>query len=170
MVAGFAHQPNEDGIVWFVNNVWSHILAEVPDVRLYIIGSNPTTIVQNLSSENIIVTGYVSENLLNNYYLKCRVSIAPLRFGSGVKGKVVEAMRHALPIVATSCAAEGMCNTPSEGLFVTDDEKEQAYSVVSLLTDDELWIKCSANNLKYAKENFSAKNMWDAVKGHMDIA
>ena len=169
MVAGFAHQPNEDGIIWFIDNVWNHILTRVPDARLFIVGSNPTTRVQKLSTDNIIVTGYVSEDLLRNYYLECRVSIAPLRFGSGVKGKVVEAMRYALPIVATSCAAEGLCNTPSDGLFVIDDAKGQADAIVSLLTDDSLWFNSSANNLNYAKENFSTKNMWNALKSHIDI-
>jgi len=97
-VAGFGHEPNEDAACWFASEVLPLVRMKFPDVRLWLVGSNPTERVKALhTNERVVVTGYVSEAELATRYQRARVAIAPLRYGAGVKGKTVEAMRFGSP-------------------------------------------------------------------------
>jgi O-antigen biosynthesis protein len=159
-VAGFSHAPNEDGAIWFVNNIWPLIKYKHPNERLFLVGSNPTDRVLSLSSDDIEVTGYVTDDELDDYYQRCRIAIAPLRFGGGMKGKVVESMRFGLPIVSTSFGAQGFDNLKNSGILVSDSPEDFAESVSSLITEDFLWTTNSNSLMKYADKYFSSQAMW----------
>jgi O-antigen biosynthesis protein len=167
-VAGFSHEPNEDGAIWFVRNVWPLVKAKYPDEKLFLIGSSPTTRVQALANNDIEVTGYITEKLLSKYYLQARLAIAPLRFGGGVKGKVVEAMRFGLPTVTTSFGAQGFESASTTGLFVADTPDEQFNFISALIDDDELWISSSKALTMHAKINFSIEAMWSVLSDQFD--
>ncbi|MGT2491516.1 glycosyltransferase family 4 protein [Cupriavidus basilensis] len=76
-------------------------------LTFWLVGSNPTPEVQRLATDDITVTGYVTDPQLLEFYRTARVAIVPLRFGAGVKSKVVEAMNYGLPLVTTSCRRSG---------------------------------------------------------------
>ncbi|MFF2480878.1 glycosyltransferase [Paenibacillus sp. NPDC058071] len=142
-VGGFNHKPNYDGILWFIENVLPAIKREIPDIKLFIVGSNPPNDLLEQQSSNIIVTGFVSDEELEHYYNSCRVVIVPLRFGAGVKGKVIEALYYQVPIVTTAIGAEGL--EISEGIMtVCDSETEFANAVVKKYNDELEW-KTNAN-------------------------
>ena len=85
-VGGFVHEPNEDAVLWFVNDILPIVRRHEPNVRIWLVGSNPTTKVHNLAADpSIAVTGYVSDEQLATYYRNTRVVIAPLRFGAGTE-------------------------------------------------------------------------------------
>ena len=107
-VGGFRHRPNVNSILWFCRDVFDLIQEKVPGVSLYIVGSFPPPEVIELNSKSIIVTGAVSDEELAELYRSSTVGIAPLLFGGGVKGKIIEAMRHGLPIVTTSVGLQGI--------------------------------------------------------------
>ena len=109
-VGGFGHGPNIDAVLWFAKDIFPKIIEKNPKIVWYIIGSNPPEDVLNLASQNIIVKGFVSDEELTNTYKMVRLVVAPLRYGAGVKGKVVEAMKNGTPVVTTSVGAEGMEN------------------------------------------------------------
>ena len=111
-VAGFGHPPNADGILWFINEVWPLVLAKYPSVVLSIAGSSMPKSVSDLASQNVRILGCISDEELHNLYSRARLSIVPLRYGAGVKGKVVEALYHKIPVVTTSIGAEGIPETP----------------------------------------------------------
>ncbi len=103
-VGGFAHVPNIDGICWFTREAWPMIRTAFPKAALHIVGSNPPDNVNRLRDEpGVTVHGYVSD--LNPFLDEAAVSVAPLRYGGGMKGKVTEALSAAIPVVSTSIGA-----------------------------------------------------------------
>ncbi|MFC1771203.1 glycosyltransferase, partial [Candidatus Margulisiibacteriota bacterium] len=99
-IGSFFHTPNLDAIDYFIKDIFPLVLQKIPDIKLYLIGAAPPEHITKLQSENIIVTGFVPE--LRTWYEKSRLSIAPLRFGAGVKQKVLESLSYSLPVVGTS--------------------------------------------------------------------
>ena len=109
-VGGFAHPPNADAVLWFAREIFPLIRRELPDVKFYVAGSKVTDEIKALeeTESGIIIKGFVSEEELAQLYGQCRVVVVPLRYGAGVKGKVVEAIYNGAPIVTTSTGAEGI--------------------------------------------------------------
>ncbi|MFP1785999.1 glycosyltransferase [Lonsdalea quercina] len=157
-VGGFGHTPNQDGVVWFADNVWPLIKKKNPGVKLFLVGSNPTQKIMDLASDEIIVTGFVSDAELENYYRNSRVVIAPLLYGAGVKGKVVEAMRFGVPIVTTNVGSQGLTQNENV-LAIADEPDEFANKVHEFLNYDDVWKNNSHNQTLYVKDNFSVETM-----------
>jgi glycosyltransferase involved in cell wall biosynthesis len=165
-VGGFAHAPNADAAKWFAHEVMPLVVKEHPDAKLYLLGSNPTSEIRALSSRHVTVVGYVTEDELVDYYAKMRLSVAPLRFGAGMKGKVIEAMRHGLPCVMTSVGAQGL--EDASFLAVADDPKSFAEQVVRFLGDDEYWAANSASSQRLVRERFSEQALWNVVRQDLE--
>ena len=153
-VGGFAHTPNVDAVVWFVKEVWPHIKRKLPNTKFYIIGSKPTEEVMALASDDIIVTGFVSDETLFEYYEKIRLAVVPLRYGAGIKGKVVEALYHQIPIVTTSVGAEGLSDAENH-MIVEDDAEAFAQEVISLYNDKKRLSEYAGKGVAYCREHFS---------------
>jgi O-antigen biosynthesis protein len=161
-VAGFAHPPNQDAVLWFVNEILPLIRAEVPDARLSIIGSNPTEEVRALAGDGIDLLANVTDTELEAAYDRARVAVVPLRCGAGVKLKVVEALRAGVPLVTTPVGAQGL-----PGLYqvvaVEDDAASFAAAVVALLLDDVAWERSSWMQVDFARQRFSREAMTASV-------
>jgi GT2 family glycosyltransferase/glycosyltransferase involved in cell wall biosynthesis len=158
-VAGFAHQPNADAAAWFVESVLPLISAKVPDVHLDLVGSNPSEAVKALHGKGVSVSGFVTDEELAQRYAKARVVVAPLRYGAGVKGKVVEALRFGVPCVTTSVGAQGLANSDSF-LAAVDDAIAFADHVLTLLDDDSAWQSASAAGQAYVRAHFTEAAQW----------
>lgn len=153
-VAGFAHPPNVDAAKWFVCDILPKILERRPNTHLSLVGSNPTAEVLELAGEHVTVTGTVSDEELARYYNTARVAVAPLRWGAGVKGKVVEAMHNGLPIVTTSAGIQGMAG--AEDVIVASDLPDViAESILTLLSDDDRWRDTSQKSQAFIAERYS---------------
>ena len=136
-IGNFNHPPNTDAVMYFVDDIFPIIRQRVPDLTLTIVGNNPPKEVRALASSTILVTGYVPST--EPYLKTARVSIAPLRYGAGMKGKIGEAMAHGLPVVTTPIGAEGMGLVSGRNAFVAETPQEFADHVVELCTSDETW-------------------------------
>jgi glycosyltransferase involved in cell wall biosynthesis len=167
-VAGFGHPPNVDGALWFYNEVLPFIRARRNDIHFFFVGSNPTPEVQALAGEHLKVTGFVTDEELADYYKRARVVIAPLRFGAGVKGKVVEAMRFGVPVVTTSIGAQGL-DAAADSIAVADDPVRFAEVVLQLLDDNTLWRKRSSAGVAAVRKQFSIQAMRSAVAEGFDL-
>lgn len=152
-VGGFEHPPNTDAVIYYVQEIVPLIRQRLGGINTYIVGSNTPPTIASLSSHDIIVTGYVKD--VSSYFNKCRVSIAPLRYGSGVKGKVNMSMSYGLPAVVSSIAAEGMFLRDGFDVLIADNPKSFANAVVRLYNDEVLWNKLSANGLSNVDKYFS---------------
>lgn len=161
-VAGFGHPPNVDAAIWLVQEILPRLIEADPATRLYLVGSNPSEKVLELASENVVVTGYVEDALLQDFYRRCRVAVVPLRYGAGIKSKVVEALQQGLPLVTTAIGAQGLDGIDKVAR-VLDDAAAIAKAVRELLTDDGLWRVQSAASSRYAEQRFSRQSMRAAL-------
>ncbi|WP_017757210.1 glycosyltransferase [Pseudacidovorax intermedius] len=157
-VAGFAHRPNVDAAVWFMAQVFPLVLAAEPDVQLMLVGSNPSPEVKALASERVEVTGYVTDAELEAIYARVGLAVVPLRFGAGIKGKVVEAMHHGVPLVTTSVGVQGLSST-GDAASVADEPQQMAHEILRLLRDDAAWRQSAAAGPAYVAAHFSAAAM-----------
>jgi GT2 family glycosyltransferase/glycosyltransferase involved in cell wall biosynthesis len=157
-VGGFDHAPNKDGILWFCNEILPLIRKISPDVCLTIAGSNPPEEVRRLESDLIKVTGRVSDSKLSEFYNQHRVAVAPLRFGAGVKGKVVESLLKGLPIVTTSIGSQGLCNSV-KAISIARSEQDFCEKVTALLQIENKWIAQRKSGIKYFEDNFSLQKI-----------
>ncbi|MBS0565924.1 MAG: glycosyltransferase [Proteobacteria bacterium] len=152
-VGGFQHPPNIDAMQWFVREVFPLVQARAPQIRLHVIGSKVVEEVLALATGSVIVHGYVED--IAPYMDGCRISVAPLRVGAGVKGKVNMAMSYGLPVVATTTAVEGMHVRAGSDVLVADAPAEFADAIVRLYADEALWNTLSANGLANVRAHFS---------------
>jgi len=150
---GFGHPPNVDAVQWFVDEIWPDVARRLPDARFHVIGSRLPEELGRLAGERIVVHGHVES--LDEFLDGCRVSVAPLRYGAGVKGKVNMAMAHGQPVVATPIAVEGMHVEPGEDVLVADTAQAFADAVVAAYTDEALWQKLSTRGVANVEKHFS---------------
>ena len=138
---------------WYVREVLPFVRRELPGVVTTIVGSNMPNDVKQLAQDGLDVVGYVEDTtaLLES----ARVSIAPLRYGAGVKGKINEAMNFGIPVVATTCGVEGMKLQHEEGALVADDPQAFAAAIVRLFRDPMLWQKLSLAGIANVAAHFS---------------
>ena len=153
-VAGFAHPPNVDAATWLVQEVMPHVWEKHPGVRLSLVGSKPTSEVHALSGERVEVTGYVDDEELSRRYLRARVAVVPLRYGAGIKGKVVEALQQGLPLVTTHTGAQGLDGLAAVAC-IADEPGAFAAGIIRLLEQDGAWSEQSRHGALYAAKKFS---------------
>lgn len=122
---------NQDAVIWFVSSILPKIKESIPQIKLIVLGANPTDDIMSLECDNIIVTGFVDDPI--PYFEKAALAVAPLRFGAGIKLKVLEAIAAKLPVIGTSVAAEGV-NIKSDELIICDDANDFAQSVIEIIS------------------------------------
>ena len=155
-VAGFGHTPNVDAAQWLVGEIWPLILARHPGLRLALIGSNPTPAVQALARPGIEVTGFVSDAELARRYGEARLALCPLRFGAGIKLKVVEALHQGVPLVTTPVGTQGLPDAPCPQ---AGSAAELAAAACALLEDPAAWADLAVRQQAYVEGRFSAASM-----------
>ena len=161
-IGGFRHPPNVDAIKWYVEQVLPILRQMLPDVTTTVVGSHMPADVVALQREGLVIRGFVPD--INPLLRAARVAIAPLRYGSGVKGKINEAMNYGIPVVATECAVEGMQLVDGRDVLVADDPGQFAQAIVRLHTDAELWNALSAAGRANVKAHFSPDAARPAIR------
>jgi GT2 family glycosyltransferase len=156
-VGGFNHPPNVDGISWFVAEVLPLVETQCPGIKLHIVGSNPNDVVMSLATDTVIVHGYLSDEALNELYTQVRQAVVPLRYGAGVKGKVLEAIQKNLPLVTTTVGAEGIPAAETV-MNIADTAADFAAKVVSVERGDQALLSKLDEYTSWLGSNFSAEN------------
>jgi GT2 family glycosyltransferase/glycosyltransferase involved in cell wall biosynthesis len=152
-VGGFAHPPNVDAVDWLTTEIYPRIRAQRSEIALHLIGDMPEAARFRHASPGIHIHGRVAE--LAPWMDGCRIALAPLRYGAGVKGKVNMAMSHGLPVVATGIAAEGMQLRDGDDILLADDADSFAAAVLRLYDDEMLWNRLSDGGLENVRQHFS---------------
>ena len=161
-IGGFLHKPNVDAVQYFTKEIWPLVQKELPQCKFLVVGSNVPPEIQELASASIKIVGFVPN--LNSVFSTCRLTVAPLRFGAGIKGKVITSLSYGVPCVATSVATEGMGMTNRETVMVSDDPKEFAGLVAEVYKNNNLWEELSNNGLCFVYDKFSISNFETRLK------
>lgn len=152
---------NQRSILYFYDKIYPLIKETFPDVKLYIVGRDPSEeIIKLTRDKSVIVTGYVED--LRPYLVCASVVTLPLH-GYGIKTRVLEAMVMGKPIVTSSAGIHGINVTPGENIILADDPKEFARRVIELLEDEQLREKIGANARKLMEEEYSWERMTDML-------
>lgn len=153
----YADEPNRDAVHWFIETVWPRLRAGHPELKFYLVGPNPTPAMLGYARRdpNIRVTGEVAD--VREYLNRAAVYVCPVRMGSGMRGKILEAMASGTPVVTTSLGAEGIPAQPGENCLLADDAAFMAQQIDLLLGDEALRRTLAANARRMAVERFS----WD---------
>ena len=151
--------PNVDALRWFCAEIWPKVQARVPGVSLKIVGAKPTAAIRALAESNpsIIVTGSVPD--VRPYAEDCAAFIVPLRSGSGMRVKILNALSMGLPVVSTTVGAEGIAVQDGEHLLLADTPDAFAKAVLRLLKDPALGERLGAAGRRLMEEQYS----WEAV-------
>ena len=152
-VGSYGHRPNVDGVLWFCREVWPLVLRRGFPGRFIVVGPEAPPEIEALASDTIEIRGHVPD--LGALFDACRLSVAPLRYGGGVKGKIVSSMSYGVPTVATKIAAEGMGLRHRRDILVAEKPDAMADLIVKLYGDAVLWERLSRNAYAEFVDRFS---------------
>src|SRR5206468_3600196 len=160
-IGSFQHPPNIDGVLFFMEKIYPLVGNRLADAKFYIIGDKAPPEIVALANDDVIVTGLQRD--VRPFFDSVKLSVAPLRWGAGVKGKINQSMGFGVPVVATSLAIEGMNLTDHEDILVADDPAAFAGALIELYKSEDLWNRLSQNSIKKTRELFSPS----IGKGHL---
>lgn len=152
-VGNFDHRPNEDAVHFMAREILPLIRNSLPGVELLVVGVNAPPEFSNYASSGVRLLGYVPD--LDPVLAACRIFVAPIRFGSGVNGKIGEALSYGLPVVTNTIGAEGWEFTAGREVLIADTPNDFASAVVRLYGDGELWQALSDNGYRHIAENYT---------------
>lgn len=162
-IGGYGHAPNVDAALWLVNDILPAVVARFPDIKLHLVGSNMPDSIKNLGGSNVEIHGWMSEQDLHNLYSKIKVSVIPLRYGAGIKGKVLEAVYNKVPVVTTDIGAEGIPNDNGV-LTIANSADDIANAVIRMYGDDMLAQSKSDMSVEMLAQHYSGS----ALKGKIE--
>ena len=155
-LGGYRHSPNVDAVLYFAERIWPHVHARRPEMKFLVAGSECPEELRKLDGrDNIEVVGFVDD--LAEFFGRVRISVAPIRYGAGIKGKVAMSLAHGVPTVLTACAAEGMELEDGGAVIIRDDERAFADEVVKLYDDERRWLRMSDEALDFVERSYGSK-------------
>lgn len=161
-IGNFMHEPNWDAVQFLYKEIWPTIHTKLPLTKMLVYGAYPTQKVLELNKpkSNFFVKGRAEDAL--TVIQEAKVVLAPLRFGAGIKGKLLEAMQSGTPSVTTSIGAESMKGELDWSGFITDDPIEFAHNAVVLYSNQIVWEKSKKNGFNILSERYK-KSSFDAA-------
>jgi glycosyltransferase involved in cell wall biosynthesis len=161
-VGNFNHEPNIDAVNWFLREVWTKIPLDIRSEHPFsIVGQNQPASWSQKKSDFVHSLGWVPD--ISKVYNGAILSVAPIRYGAGIKGKISESMIYGVPVVTTMIGAEGMDLVDGENSLVTDSPEEFAFFVEKLISDESLWNKISTSAREHASKNFAGEKFQEAA-------
>lgn len=154
-IGGFRHVPNVDAVTYFCSEIMPLVRTKLPGVRFIVVGSMAPDELKRYAAPDIEIRGFVQN--LADVFDHCRLSVAPLRYGAGMKGKIVTSLSYGVPCITTSIGAEGMGLDGGMNITVADDPTSFAQAIVDLYTSEAAWTTLSESGILFAKQNFSVE-------------
>ena len=158
-IGSFQHSPNIDAVLFFAHQIFPLVTPRLRDAKFYIIGDNAPPQIVALANEKIIVTGLQRD--ARPFFDSVKLSVAPLRFGAGVKGKINQSMAFGVPVVATSIAVDGTGLRDGEEILVADEPQDFAEALIELYQSEELWTRLSENGIRKTRALYSVEVAWE---------
>jgi glycosyltransferase involved in cell wall biosynthesis len=144
--------PNEEAVLWFVDNVWEKVLQKLPQAKFYIVGRGMTPKVASLIKPNVVIVGKTetAEKVYHTYSLM----IVPLLSGSGMRIKMIEGMAYAKPIVSTKIGAEGISVSSGKNCVLADSPQDFANAIIEIYSDDQKKESLAKEARIFAEQNY----------------
>lgn len=167
-LGGYGHRPNVEAVNYFVDQVMPLIRKRLPGVRLLVFGSNVPPSIEALAADDVVIKGFVTD--VKEVYDTCRVFVAPLLSGAGIKGKVVGAFAHGVPCVLSPIAAEGTGVRNRIDAIVATDPEEWCEAVAELHEDANAWRAVSDSSRAFAAQRFSFETGLELMRSAIQLA
>ena len=161
-IGGFQHTPNIDGVLFFVQKIYPLVSEHLPDAKFYIIGDKAPPEIVALATERIVIAGWQRD--IRPFFDSAKLSVAPLRFGAGVKGKINQSMGFGVPVVATTLAIEGMPLINRRDILVADEAEDFAHALIELYESEALWNNLSENGIRKTRALYSIEAAREKLK------
>lgn len=161
-IGSFQHRPNVDAVLFFAQQIFPLVGPRLGDAKFYIIGDNAPPEIVALANEKIVVTGLQRD--ARPFFDSVKLSVAPLRFGAGVKGKINQSMAFGVPVVATSIAVDGTELRDGEEILVADEPQDFAEALIELYESEKLWSRLSENGIKKTRALYSVEAAREKLK------
>lgn len=147
-------QANTDAIEWFVTEIWPTVAALEPEAVFYIVGKQPPLSLRKLAKnyDRIVFTGFVED--LDTYFTKCRVFVNPVRFGSGIKVKMLDALYRGMPTVSSAIGAESLALETGTHYLEAHTPSEWAQAIGTLLNEETVWQHISVQARNIAQKEY----------------
>ena len=165
-IGHYLHTPNEDAVIYFIEDIFPRVQEKLGDIPFYILGSSITKKIKQYESKLIQPIGYAKD--LQPWFDKSRVFVAPLRYGAGMKGKIGQSLGFGLPIVTTSIGAEGMMLENKKHILIADTPSIFSENIIRLYEDAKLWGFLSKNGQDHVSQHFSATAVQNSIKKLFD--
>lgn len=166
-IGSFNHPPNSDAVQFYARDILPRLRTALPGVVTSIIGADPPPALTALAAPNLVFAGYIPN--LDEWFDRCRLSIAPLRYGAGVKGKVNTSMAYGVPVVATPVAVEGMHLCSGTDVMVADNAEEFVAAIVRVYRDSALWERLSEGGYANIERYFSPQTVRVALSRALQL-
>ncbi len=161
-IGGFQHTPNIDAVLFFVQKIYPLVSEHLPDAKFYIIGDKAPPEIVALATERIVIAGWQRD--IRPFFDSAKLSVAPLRFGAGVKGKINQSMGFGVPVVATTLAIEGMPLINRRDILVADEAEDFAHALIELYKSEALWNNLSENGIRKTRALYSIEAAREKLK------
>ena len=149
--------PNVDAVIYFIKNIFPGLLKVRPDIKFYIVGTNPVGTIRALSNnKNVFVTGFVPD--VREYLNRSKIFVASLRSGSGIQNKILEAMACRLPVVSTSIGNAGIKAENNEQILIADTDIEFIGAILKLMTNEDDRIRLGNSARSFVEKGFCWEN------------
>ncbi|MFD0837048.1 glycosyltransferase family 4 protein [Mariniflexile aquimaris] len=161
-IGNFMHEPNYNAVLFLKEAIWPLIKKQLPEAELHIYGAYVSQKVSQLHNkkEGFLIKGFADD--VNEVMQNAKVCLAPIRFGAGLKGKLIDAMQNGTPCITTSIGAEGMFGPEVSGLdangFIEDTPESFADRAVQLYQKEILWIEKQQNGFQVVNERFNSNH------------
>jgi glycosyltransferase involved in cell wall biosynthesis len=153
-IGNFLHEPNWNGVLYLKEEIWPLIRKQMPDAELHVYGAYASPKVNQLHNpkEGFLIKGRAES--AREVMMKARLCLAPLRFGAGMKGKLIDAMECGTPSITTTIGAEAMYDHLEWGGVITDNVNDFAIESVKLYHDRTTWVKAQTNAVEIINQVF----------------
>jgi glycosyltransferase involved in cell wall biosynthesis len=163
-VGGLHWPPNADAVAFFVEEIFPHIIKAIPNVHLTVVGRSYETIADRVGHPaRVTFAGHVPD--IEPYFSRCRVMVVPLRAGSGMRVKILDALARGVPTVTTAVGCEGIDAEPGKHLLVADTPSAFAAAVIQLLAEEDMAQSMSKLGRLLVMEKYD-----EAVVGRLTLA
>lgn len=167
-IGGFGHPPNADAVRWIATEILPALRLQLPEACVHVLGDVPDAVRAEFDQPGLKLHGRVAD--LAPWLDGALASLAPLRFGAGVKGKINMAMSYGLPVIATPLAVEGMHLQPDHDVLLAETAQAFAHAALRLQQDAELWQSLSTASVDNVKRHFSSRLASETLARALDLA